>query len=112
MLSMRLALTLLVFLPLADAGAAAAQVNVWHSVGPQGGTVMVFAADPSDPDTVYAAVEPNTIYRSRDAGQSWSRLGRVGQGSSATLRALAVDPDNPSILYAALDDRIHRSLDG
>jgi photosystem II stability/assembly factor-like uncharacterized protein len=88
----------LVISPLVLADGATAQVNVWQSVGPDGGTILVFAADPSDPDTIYAAVEPTTIYRSDDAGASWSRLGTVSQDSDATLRALAVDPRTPSTL--------------
>lgn len=37
--------------------------------------VSAIAAHPKDPGTVYAGVEVGGIYRSRDAGKSWSDLG-------------------------------------
>jgi photosystem II stability/assembly factor-like uncharacterized protein len=92
------------------AGPLAAEVNVWQSVGPEGGTILQFAAHPSDPATVYAVAEPSTIYQSSDAGTSWRLQGRVGEESD-TVRAIAIDPQTPSTLYAALDHRVFRSLD-
>ncbi len=62
---------------------------------------------PKDPDTVWVAAMghlfgPNDergVYRSRDGGQSWSRVLFVN--SQAGCVDLALDPTNPRILYAS-----------
>jgi photosystem II stability/assembly factor-like uncharacterized protein len=86
------------------------------------------AVAPSDPSVIYVASGEglhrpdlsvgNGIYRSEDAGKSWTHLGlRDGQ----QIPALAVDPHNAKILFAAVlghpygpsaERGIYRSEDG
>ncbi|HJZ82155.1 MAG TPA: hypothetical protein VKD91_17475, partial [Pyrinomonadaceae bacterium] len=66
------------------------------------------AIAPSAPNRLFAslALSPGlVIYRSDDAGESWTRIttdprpaGRIGGGDLAVLR---VDPKNPDIVYSA-----------
>ncbi len=91
------------------AGAVEAQVNLWQSVGPEGGTIYALAAHPSDPQTIYAGVAPSFVYRSADSGQSWTRLPSVPAPSTFKLTALAFDSNDPSILYAAAESRLYRT---
>src|SRR5579863_7356268 len=91
-------------------------------------SIGAIAVAPSDPNIIYVASgeglhRPDLsvgdgIYRSMDAGKTWTRLGlRDGQ----QIPALVVDPRNPNRLFAAVlghpygpnDERgIFRSTDG
>jgi photosystem II stability/assembly factor-like uncharacterized protein len=56
--------------------------------------VTTVCANPGDPQTVYAGVEIDGVYRSRDAGRSWQA---VGKGlSSQDIHALVFVPGEPS----------------
>jgi photosystem II stability/assembly factor-like uncharacterized protein len=68
-------------------------------VGPGAGILL---ADPRVPETVYAALG-QIVYRSDDAGATWTSLGHAGGGQ---ITALALDPDTRSVLYAAGDDGV------
>ena len=91
-------------------------------------SIGAIAVAPSDPNIIYVASGEglhrpdlsvgNGIYKSTDAGKTWTRLGlRDGQ----QIPALVVDPRNPNRLFAAVlghpygpnDERgIFRSTDG
>ncbi|HVC48474.1 MAG TPA: hypothetical protein VND90_14635 [Terracidiphilus sp.] len=91
-------------------------------------SIGAIAVAPSDPKIVYVAsgeglLRPDLsvgdgIYRSDDAGKTWTHLGlREGE----QIPALAVDPSNPNRLFAAVlghpygpnaERGIYRSIDG
>lgn len=54
--------------------------------GPSGGEINALAADPSDPDRIYAIVD-KTLFVSTDEGTSWSEL-PAGDGSSYSIEVL------------------------
>jgi photosystem II stability/assembly factor-like uncharacterized protein len=66
------------------------------------------AIAPSNPNRLFASVALSpglVIYRSDDAGESWTRIttdprpaGRIGGGDLAVIR---VDPKNPDVVYSA-----------
>jgi photosystem II stability/assembly factor-like uncharacterized protein len=73
------------------------------------GSIGAIAVAPSDPNVIYVASGEglqrpdlsvgNGIYKSTDAGQTWTHLGlREGQ----QIPALAVDPRDPNRLFAAV----------
>ncbi|HEX4595647.1 MAG TPA: glycoside hydrolase [Bryobacteraceae bacterium] len=86
--------------------------NTWRPLTnglPQEGVTQAnIAIAPSRPSRIYSAVATGRttgIYRSDDAGESWSRIttdtrpaARIGGGD---LPVLAVDPKNPEIVYSA-----------
>ncbi len=69
-------------------------------------TRVTMAADPTNPNTIYAVNRLATegIYRSIDGGESWTKLSsQPASGTSTELsqfESLAVDPDDPKRLYA------------
>ncbi|HEV2950797.1 MAG TPA: hypothetical protein VGZ51_01740, partial [Actinomycetota bacterium] len=74
-----------------------------------------FALDPSSPAKVYTgmtwwATGVSTIYRSSDAGLTWT--GSDLPAGAAPPRRLAVDPTNGDRIYAGTSDGLFRSSDG
>jgi photosystem II stability/assembly factor-like uncharacterized protein len=70
--------------------------------------VTTLLADPFEPATVWAGVEIDGLYRSRDAGRTWQA---VGSGlSSRDIHSLAVV--GPGRLLAATNNDLNRSTDG
>jgi photosystem II stability/assembly factor-like uncharacterized protein len=70
-------------------------------------TVNGFAVDLSNPKVMYVAMRDG-IFRTDNAGQSWTRAEGVTNGS-----AVAVNPKRPSEVYAAtMEGRIFVSRDG
>lgn len=80
----------------------------WVAIGPEGGSCLQVAVDPAAPQTVYAACG-GSIFKSTDAGASWSLTGLSGRFS---LGNLAVDPATPGRLYAATLSELFKSEDG
>ncbi len=89
--------------------------NTWQQLTkglPDGITQSNLAVAASEPKRLYAAVATNHdagisvgIYRSEDAGESWSKITsdtrpgtRIGGGDLPVLR---VDPKNPDVVYSA-----------
>jgi photosystem II stability/assembly factor-like uncharacterized protein len=92
--------------------------------GPARGSVVDFRLVPSRPDVLFATVyfqptpdEPmlEALFRSRDAGASWTRVGeglpRIGLDPFRTHGDLHWDPLNPNPLYLQLGDTAYRSRD-
>ena len=68
------------------------------------------AIDPQHPKRVYGVGETGRVYRSDDAGQTWSIADRgLPQGTIVTL---ALDPRHPQRLYAAAAGALYASEDG
>ncbi|UAK23144.1 WD40/YVTN/BNR-like repeat-containing protein [Sphingomonas nostoxanthinifaciens] len=104
--------------------------HTWHSVFDDQPTQSIgsIAVAPSNPDIIYAGSgegqhRPDLsvgdgIYKSTDAGKSWTHLGlRDGQ----QIPDLAIDPTNPDRVFAAVlghpyganaERGVYRSLDG
>ncbi len=80
--------------------------------------VVDVVLDPNNPDIVFAAAydkqrvpwnfdeggPASGIYRSRDAGKTWTRLGGGLPTGKIARIGLAVWPKNPSIMYATVDN--------
>ena len=82
-------------------GAPSVRGQDWRPVGPPGGDVRSLAADPGDPRLLYLGVADGHIFGSRDGGEHWRLLGRVGTRLDGVVMAIVVDPRNPATLYAA-----------
>ena len=59
-----------------------------------GQDVRCLAADPLDPQVVYAGTQGSGLFRSRDRGQSWEPAGLEGQ----VVKALAASPHQQGLL--------------
>jgi photosystem II stability/assembly factor-like uncharacterized protein len=83
--------------------------DTWVSIGPQpindpgtrstwSGRVMTLAAHPTDPNTLYLGADHGGVWKSTDAGQTWSMV--TPDLVYPAIRSLVIDPVNPDILYA------------
>jgi photosystem II stability/assembly factor-like uncharacterized protein len=71
--------------------------------------VLSLVQAPSDPRRLYAGTDSGALYRSDDAGVSWSR---TAFAEAFLPNRLAVDPASSSTVYAAAWDTILKSTDG
>ncbi|MGA7537431.1 MAG: hypothetical protein WBW93_01560 [Steroidobacteraceae bacterium] len=79
--------------------------------------IAAIVVDPENPDIVYVAAQGDPwvpsrergVYRSRDGGNTWSRVLFVNPTTGA--HDLSIDPKDPRILYAALWDHRRRPWD-
>ena len=89
-------------------------VQEYRSIGPEGGLVEMITTAPSDSNVLYAAMRSGSLFRSIDAGNTWTLAGWV----RGTLLAIAVDPFNADIIYAGISPDIPgayallKSIDG
>jgi photosystem II stability/assembly factor-like uncharacterized protein len=65
------------------------------NIGPEGGDVLSIAVDPNNSKTMYAATRVG-VFRSNDAGGSWSNAGLNG----FTVDKILIDPLNTATIYA------------
>ena len=62
---------------------------------------------PGHPEIVFAGVTHDGLYRSEDAGKSWTKV------IDGDLRAIAVDPSDDRVIYAGTEPvHLYRSEDG
>ena len=61
--------------------------------------------------TIYTGTVGQSVWRSRDGGESWDRATQ-GMFSEADIRALAVSPDNAAVLLAGTEAGLYRTEDG
>ena len=88
---------------------AAAEIDVWESMGPRSGRVEALAVDPTDADRLYALQE-GALVRSTDGGLTW--LSGLAPEAEELL-AVAVAASEPDIVYAgSRQGSVFRSLDG
>jgi hypothetical protein len=94
---------------LAFATAAAAAVGSWSPLGPDGEAIYGLAADPANPNLVYAAT-PTSVFRSSDGGDSWTFAGAgLGSTSAPGIRALALS--GSAVIAGTTWEGVWRSLD-
>lgn len=82
----------------------------WTSIGPQGGTILDLAVDPTRPAVVYAATYEGGVFKTANGGVSWSAA-NDGLGSFY-VASLAINPDMPATLYAATEGGVFKTDDG
>ncbi|HEX3423760.1 MAG TPA: hypothetical protein VHS33_10220 [Sphingomicrobium sp.] len=70
----------------------------WRELGPfRAGWASVIAGVPTKPDTFYFGASGGGVWRTDDAGRTWTSL--FDQGSSSAIGAIAIAPSNPDIIY-------------
>lgn len=87
-------------------GVALAQDATWTELGPGPitafsravGRVSAIAVHPTDPNRYYIAGADGGVWRSTNAGSSWTPL--TDHLPTTTIGALALDSTSPSVLYA------------
>ncbi len=72
--------------------------------------VYSVAIDPSDPDTYFFGSTSGLIFRSQDAGATWTNLGQIG---NSVVNKILIHPTNGLILFASAQNQgIYRSTNG
>lgn len=116
--------------PAAMRGRAFLGAGAWSSIGPRpisagpgavSGRITAVAVDPGNPNVLYIGGAQGGIWKSSDAGATWSP--RTDDQCSLAIGALVVDPINSNIIYAGTGEAnlsadsyygcgILRSIDG
>lgn len=86
--------TLLIVLGCLSASSQAKSSD-WLPFGPDGGDARSFAADPHDSKHLYLGTATGWIYESRNGGDEWKRLARVGRRDNLVLDNIVIDPAAP-----------------
>jgi len=81
--------------------------NGWN---PGIGRVNFIYEEPGNQNTIYVGTPAGGLWRSEDAGQSWTPL--TDQLPSMGVSGIAVDPANPEIIYIATGDRDANDYNG
>ncbi len=96
---------------------ASAYGQTWRQVGPPGGDVQSLAAAPGNARTLFLGTSDGHVFGSRDGGEHWDLLGRIGEHHDDVIMSMAVDSRSPNTLYATswtLSSRgggVYRSVD-
>ncbi len=98
-----------------DHATATTGSTVWEQTRPRNGFVSWLAVDPTRPLLAYATYAgfggPH-LWRSEDAGRTWSALDASGQLPDMPVHCIVIDPDEPRRLYLGTDLGVLVSLDG
>jgi photosystem II stability/assembly factor-like uncharacterized protein len=72
----------------------------WRSTGPNnvGGRTRAIAISPADHNVIYAAGVSGGVWKSTDAGESWTPKSDLTQ--NLIVSCLAIDPNNSNTIYA------------
>jgi len=82
----------------------------WQPIGPEGGNFIFSMTNPMNANEVTAITtspSPSNVYRSTDAGASWSKIGEIPYSYIYDVSAFDF-----STLYAISSSRCYRSTDG
>ena len=109
--------------PAASIGADLLDGLSWRSIGPAmfAGRVVDVAGVPGRPEILYVASASGGLYKSVNAGTTFTPV--LERGGTLSLGAIAVQPDNPDVVYAgtgegfvrnsiSFGDGLYKSTDG
>ena len=84
-------------------------VLLWTGCSKSSDSVVSIVVHPSKPKILYVATN-DAVFKSRDAGATWSRIPSF---SARRVTTLAVDPNFPATVYAGtMGDAVYKSPDG
>jgi photosystem II stability/assembly factor-like uncharacterized protein len=86
--------------------------NTWTVVeGLRGQSIRAFAAAPSNPKMLFAGTLEG-VFRSSDAGATWTLISPPGSREIHEVESVAVDPVDPNIVYAGTWHLPWKTTDG
>jgi photosystem II stability/assembly factor-like uncharacterized protein len=88
---------------------AVAGVGIWTPLGPEGGSVWSLAVDPDDADVVYAGTRSG-VFKSTDAGATWTSASKGLGPAGVWVMSLAVTPD--AVYAGTYTNGVYKSTDG
>lgn len=89
---------------------AAMRDYVWKNIGPfnVGGRIFALALNPKRPETMYAGAADGGVWRSYDAGESWTSLS--DDFPTQAMGSIVIDPVDTNVVYAGTGDASFGSL--
>ena len=72
----------------------------WVAIGPYGGDARALAADPKQPDRMYAGSRTGQVYLTTDGGRTWAPLNGLLLPPYWVVDELLVDSNNNQVIYA------------
>ncbi len=103
------AVLLLVIVSVLGVGSVLAAPGSWSSSGPFGAASARITVDPANPDTIYAIAALAGVYKTTDAGLTWTKS---DTGLATAPVELVVDPNDSTRLFAVAAGSVFRSNDG
>jgi photosystem II stability/assembly factor-like uncharacterized protein len=79
--------------------------------GLRGQSIRAFAQAPSNPDVLFAGTLQG-VFRSTDAGATWTQISPQGSREIHEIESLAVDPVDPEVVYAGTWHLPWKTMDG
>src|SRR5579863_6552843 len=76
--------------------------QTWRQVGPPGGDVQSLAAVPGSARTLFLGTSDGHVFGSRDAGEHWELLGRIGEHHDDVIMSMIVDARSAKTLFATI----------
>ncbi|MDE3163906.1 MAG: hypothetical protein KGL64_11655, partial [Acidobacteriota bacterium] len=89
-----------------DGGRTWAEVSALH-----GQSIRSFAIAPENPDLLFAGTLQG-VFRSADAGASWTQISPAGSREIHEVESLAIDPADPDTIYAGTWHLPWKTTDG
>ena len=84
----------------------------WNAVkGLRGQSIRAFAQAPSNPKMLFAGTLEG-VFRSSDAGVSWTLISPPGSQEIHEVESLAIDPAHPDVIYAGTWHLPWKTTDG
>jgi hypothetical protein len=80
--------------------ALSANAQTWRQVGPPGGDVQSLAAVPGNARSLFLGTSDGHVFGSRDAGEHWQLLGRIGEHHDDVIMSMIVDSRSATTVYA------------
>ncbi|MGE0814627.1 MAG: Ig-like domain-containing protein [Vicinamibacterales bacterium] len=93
--------------PGVGAAAPGGVLTTWANLGPtnQGGRTRSLLIDPGNPNVMYAGGVAGGVWKSTNAGASWTPLGQLSMANLAVV-SLAFDPTTTNTIYAGTGEGV------
>ncbi len=79
---------------------ASTYAQTWRQFGPPGGDVQSLAAVPGNARSIFLGTSDGHVFGSRDGGEHWNLLGRIGEHHDDVIMSMTVDARAADTLYA------------
>jgi len=89
---------------------AAPALGQWEPLGPGniGGRTRTLVIHPTQPDIMYAGGVSGGVWKTTDAGQTWTPL--ADQITNIAVNSMAIHPTNPDVLYVGTGEGYFREV--
>jgi len=89
---------------------AASALGQWEALGPGniGGRTRTLVIHPTQPDIMYAGGVSGGVWKTTDAGQTWTPL--ADRLANIAVNSMAIHPENPDVLYVGTGEGYFREI--